>query len=111
MVDGVPMLGPSKSKKCSCLIPVPAVAREDAIYLRTHGGKNLVWSQPGANPYYSVGSFRRRYYTALKQAGGVRKPSPRCGQHTYITRLQEQGFRPILISSKLSRLENSLLPI
>ncbi len=82
MVDGIPTLGPPKSKKSNRLIPVPEVAREYAIYLRIHGGKNLVWSQPGANPYYSVGSFRRRYYTALKNVGGVRKLSPHCCRHT-----------------------------
>lgn len=76
MVDGIPTLGPPKSKKSNRLIPVPEVVREYAIYLRTHGGKDLVWSQLGANPYYSVGSFRRRYYTALKNVGGVRKLSP-----------------------------------
>ena len=101
MVDGIPTLGPPKSKKSNRLIPVPEVAREYAIYLRTHGGKNLVWSQPGANPYYSVGSFRRRYYTALKNVGGVRKLSPHCCRHTYITRLQEQGV-PIELIAQLA---------
>ena len=90
MVDGIPTLGPPKSKKSNRLIPV-----------RTHGGKDLVWSQLGANPYYSVGSFRRRYYTALKNVGGVRKLSPHCCRHTYITRLQEQGV-PIELIAQLA---------
>lgn len=101
MVDGIPTLGPPKSKKSNRLIPVPEVVREYAIYLRTHGGKDLVWSQLGANPYYSVGSFRRRYYTALKNVGGVRKLSPHCCRHTYITRLQEQGV-PIELIAQLA---------
>lgn len=101
MVDGIPTLGPPKSKKSNRLIPVPEVVREYAIYLRTHGGKDLVWSQLGANPYYSVGSFRRRYYTALKNVGGVRRLSPHCCRHTYITRLQEQGV-PIELIAQLA---------
>lgn len=101
MVDGIPTLGPPKSKKSNRLIPVPAVAREDAVYLRARGGRGLVWSQPGANPYYSVGSFRRRYYTALKNVGGVRKLSPHCCRHTYITRLQAQGV-PIELIARLA---------
>lgn len=101
MVDGIPTLGPPKSKKSNRLIPVPEVVREYAIYLRTHGGKDLVWSQLGANPYYSVGSFRRRYYTALKNVGGVRKLSPHCCRHTYITRLQEQEV-PIELIAQLA---------
>ena len=40
---------------------------------------------------YGVGSFRRRFYTALKNVGQVRKLSPHCCCHTYVTMLQANG--------------------
>ena len=40
---------------------------------------------------YGVGSFRRRFYTALKNVGQVRKLSPHCCRHTYVTMLQANG--------------------
>lgn len=43
------------------------------------------------DPYYSVGSFRRCFYTALKEVGGVRLLSPHCCRHTYVTQLQAKG--------------------
>ena len=36
-------------------------------------------------------SFRRRFYTALKNVGQVRKLSPHCCRHTYVTMLQANG--------------------
>lgn len=50
-----------------------------------------VWTCPGGNPLYGVGSFRRRFYTALKNVGQVRKLSPHCCRHTYVTMLQANG--------------------
>lgn len=98
MVDGTPVLGKTKSKKSVRTIPVPEDARACAIYLRTHGGESLIWSLPGNNPYYSVGAFRRRYYTALKKIDGVRRLSPHCCRHTYVTRLQAKGVSLELIA-------------
>lgn len=98
MVNGVPTLGKTKSRAGERVIPVPEGARQYAIYLRTHGGDKLIWSLPGKNPYYSVGAFRRRYYTALKRIEGVRLLSPHCCRHTYITRLQAKGVSLELIA-------------
>ena len=101
MVDGKPMLGPPKSKTSKRVIPVPEQARHYAIYLREHGGKERIWSLPGQNPLYSVGCFRRRYYSAIGRVEGVRKLSPHCCRHTYVTRLQARGV-PIDIIAKLA---------
>ena len=98
MVDGKPTLGPPKSKSSKRVIPIPEETRESARYLREHGGKALIWSLPGRNPYYSVGAFRRRYYTAIGQVEGVRKLSPHCCRHTYVTRLQARGVSLELIA-------------
>mgnify|MGYP002644130023 CR=1 FL=1 len=101
MVGSHPVLGPPKSKSGIRTIPIPENARDSAKYLREHGGKTLIWSIPGHNPYYSVGSFRRRYYTAIGQVEGVRKLSPHCCRHTYITRLQAKGV-PLELIARLA---------
>ncbi len=88
MVDGIPTLGTTKSKKGVRMIPIPEHARPYAIHVRNNGGKKLIWAKPGDNPYYSVGTFRRKYYTALEQIPDVRCLSPHCCRHTYITMLQ-----------------------
>ncbi len=100
MAHGKPQLGPPKSKKSARTIPVPQSARRSAIFLREHGGEQLIWSLPGRNPLYSVGSFRRRYYNAIGQIDGVRKLSPHCCRHTYATRLQAKGV-PIELAALL----------
>ena len=41
--------------------------------------------------FSSVGCFRRRFYSALALVDGVRRLTPHCCRHTYITRLQARG--------------------
>ena len=101
MVDGKPVLGPPKSKSGFRTIPIPEDARTAAKYLREYGGKDHIWSLPGRNPYYSVGAFRRRYYTAIGQVEGVRKLTPHCCRHTYVTRLQAKGV-PLELIARLA---------
>ena len=100
-VDGNPVLGCPKSKRSNRTIPVPESARESAKYLREHGGKALIWSLPGRSPCYSVGAFRRRYYTAIGQVAGVRRLPPHCYRHTYVTRLQAKGV-PLELIARLA---------
>lgn len=98
MVDGIPTLGPPKSRSSNRTIPIPEAYREYARFLREHGGPQLVWSPPGQGTYYSVGSFRQRYYRALTGIEGVRKLSPHCCRHTYVTQLQAKGVSLELIA-------------
>lgn len=91
MVDGIPRLGPPKSKRSRRVIPIPEDYRFFAKRLRALGGKDYIWEGSDDGTLYGVGCFRRRYYTALKQIPGVRKLSPHCCRHTYVTRLQEKG--------------------
>ena len=100
-VDNHPVLGPPKSKSGFRTIPIPEDARAAAKYLREYGGKDHIWSLPGRNPYYSVGAFRRRYYTAIGQVEGVRKLTPHCCRHTYVTRLQAKGV-PLELIARLA---------
>lgn len=98
-VDGIPTVGPPKSKRGIRTIPIPSAFQESAIYLRTHGGSPYIWSVPhSTTPCYSVGNFRRRYYRAIKAVGGVRCLPPHCCRHTYVTRLQENGVALELIA-------------
>lgn len=98
MVDGRPVLGPPKSAAGNRMVPVPEAFRKNAVFLREHGGEKRIWSLPGRNEYYGVGAFRRRYYTVLKKIDGVRKLSPHCCRHTYVTRLQAKGVSLELIA-------------
>ena len=91
MVNGVPQLGPPKSIRSRRTIPIPEQFCPYVRYLREHSGTPYVWTCSGGNPLYGVGSFRRRFYTALKNVGQVRKLSPHCCRHTYVTMLQANG--------------------
>ncbi len=99
MVDGKPHLDVTKSVLSNRIIPVPLAYRDSFLFLRKHGGVDRIY-QPGNNPYYGVGSFRRRYYTALKKVNGVRSLSPHCCRHTYATQLDEKGV-PLQIIARL----------
>lgn len=99
MVDGKPQLDVTKSVLSNRIVPVPEAYRSSFIYLREHSGKDRIY-QPGSKPYYGVGSFRRRYYTALRQVEGVRSLSPHCCRHTYATQLEKKGV-PLQIIARL----------
>ena len=101
-VNGKPMLGPPKSKSSYRTVPVPVQYRVSARYLRTHGGTKFIWeSSKNEELYYSVPSFRQRYYRAIARVDGVRKLSPHCCRHTYVTRLQAKGV-PIELIAQLA---------
>lgn len=91
MVDGLPQLGPPKSKLGKRDVPIPKRYRDSALYLRSHGGKALIWCSGRKNLLYSVGTFRRRYNKAIGQIDGVRNLTPHCCRHTYVTMLERRG--------------------
>ena len=99
MVDGKPHLDVTKSELSTRIVPVPEAYRPSFVFLRKNGGADQIY-QPGSKPYYGVGSFRRRYYTALKQVDGVRKLSPHCCRHTYATLLEKHGV-PLQLIARL----------
>lgn len=90
-VDGKSTLGPPKSEGSQRTIPVPESYRAYAVYLKNHGGTPFLWTSSWKNPLYSVSSFRHKYYRMLDKLPGVRKLSPHCCRHTYVTSLQAQG--------------------
>lgn len=91
MVDGHPILGPPKSNRSRRNIPVPNDFRIYAKFLREKGGQAFIWTSTRDNLLYSVGTFRNRFYKEVKKIPGVRKLSPHCCRHTYVTRLQANG--------------------
>lgn len=99
MIDGKPSLDVTKSELSTRIVPIPVDYRPSFLYLRNNGGPDRIY-QPEKNPYYGVGSFRRRYYTALKKIEGVRSLTPHCCRHTYATLLEKHGV-PLQIIARL----------
>lgn len=95
-VNGKSQLGPPKSKSSYRIVPVPETYRASACYLRTHGGKTAIWTSKGEA--YGVSAFRQRYYRELEKINGVRRLSPHCCRHTYVSTLQAQGVSIELIA-------------
>ena len=90
-VNGQPQLGCTKSKRGTRLIPVPLEYRAHVVYLREHSGKPYIWTSRRNNGLYDIGSFRRRYYRTISKIFGVRRLSPHCCRHTYISSLEKRG--------------------
>ncbi len=92
MVDGQPVLGPTKSARGERVIPIADDYRPYVRYLREQGGRIYIWMSLKRDSFlYDVGAFRRRYYNALKQVPGVRRLSPHCCRHTFISNLEREG--------------------
>ncbi len=93
MVDGVPVLGVPKSEKSHRTVPIAPKFRYVAIWLRENGGQAFLWCAPRRESLlYATYSVRRRYYHALDKIPSVRRLSPHCCRHTYVTMLQNQGI-------------------
>ena len=97
-VGGRPTLGPPKSKKSRRIVPIPETFRKYVMKLRMQGGSAFIWTSGRESLLYDVQHFRKRYYRALDAIPGVRKLSPHCCRHTYITRLEANGIPMQLIA-------------
>lgn len=91
MVDGKAVLGPTKSKAGTRAVPIAESYRGSALYLREHSGEAFIWCSGRGNLLYGVGTFRKWYYRALQEVGGVRMLSPHCCRHTYVSQLEAKG--------------------
>lgn len=91
MVGGTPLLGPPKSDRSKRVIPVPEDYRKNTIYLRYYGGKEFIWTSRRESGLFDVGVFRKQYYKALQAVPRVRKLSPHCCRHTYVSTLEKHG--------------------
>ena len=92
MVDGKAELGPPKSRRSRRDVPIPEEYRHYVRYLREHGGKIYIWTAIHKDNFLvAVGTFRRKYNKVMATIPVVRRLSPHCCRHTYITRLQKNG--------------------
>jgi len=92
MVDGKAELGTTKSKLSNRDIPIPSAYRSSAIYLREHSGNAFIWCSGHGNMLYSIGTFRKWYYKEIDKIEGVRRLSPHCCRHTFVSRLEDKGI-------------------
>lgn len=92
LVNGVPTLGSPKSERGRRIVPVPLNYRKHSIYLRYYGGKTHIWTSQRENGLFDPGVFRKQYYKALDEIPEVRKLSPHCCRHTYISMLEQKGI-------------------
>ena len=91
LVNGVPTLGPPKSARGRRTIPVPTSFRKYAMYLYYFGGPSYIWTSQRENCLFDPGVFRKQYYKAIAEIPQVRKLSPHCCRHTYISMLERRG--------------------
>ncbi|MEG1061046.1 MAG: site-specific integrase [Ruthenibacterium sp.] len=102
MVAGKPVLGVPKSSTSTRTIPIAPKYREIARWLRENGGQAFLWcAAKRDNLLVDTGTARRSYYRTLAKMPGVRRLSPHCCRHTYVTLLQRQGV-PMETISKLT---------
>ena len=101
MVDGVPTLGPPKSKKSNRVIPIPKDYQIFVRKMRQQGGSAFLWASSRPDLLYNVKRFRMQYYKAIQNVAGVRRLSPHCCRHTYITRLEAGGV-PLQLIARLA---------
>lgn len=90
MVNGKPKLGPPKNKRSRRDIPIPLAYRHIAIYIRENGGKMFLWQSCKVGEPCTIEFFRYRFLKAIKDLP-VRRLTPHCCRHTYVTRLQARG--------------------
>ena len=86
-----PILGTTKSKKGTRMVPIAREYRPYLLYLREHGGSQHIWtSDKRESGLYTVEEFRSLYRKAMKKIPGIPYYPPHCCRHTYITQLQEK---------------------
>ena len=90
-VDGKSLLGPPKNNTSNRTVPIPVDYRQYALYVCEHGSRPFLWKSSKPGIPYGVSSFRKVFKSALEGIDGVRKLSPHCCRHTYITQLQAKG--------------------
>lgn len=92
MVDGIPKLGDPKSFASRRVVPIAPKYRYIPLWLRENAGQAFLWCAPRQESLlYSTGTARRKYYRLLERFPSVRRLSPHCCRHTYVTLLQQQG--------------------
>lgn len=93
IVNRIPSIGCTKSKKGNRVIPVSREYRRYVKFLRDNGGSKYIWtSHVRESGLFTVEEYRNRYRAVLGKVKGMRELTPHCCRHTYITNLQAQGM-------------------
>lgn len=102
MVNNCPIMGVTKSRSSVRVIPVAPCYRHIVLWLRKNCGQVYLWCNPRReNLLYDVSYVRRQYYKAINNIPAVRRLSPHCCRHTFVTMLQSQGV-PMETIAKLT---------
>ena len=91
MVDSTPVLGPPKSRRSIRTVPVPPRYRPYALALRKSAGKLFCIPSHKLGEPCTIERFRKRFRALLAEIPDVRRLTPHCCRHTYITALQIKG--------------------
>lgn len=92
IVNGYPILGVTKSRSSERVVPIPKEYRYISQWLQENGGQVYLWCDVRrTNLLYDTGYFRRKYYLTIEAIPAVRRLSPHCCRHTYVSLLQSQG--------------------
>lgn len=100
-VGDKPLLGVTKSKRSVRCIPIAPKYRYIALWLRENCGAAFLWCSARDSLLTSVHTWRHKYYVAIEKIPDVRRLSPHCCRHTYVTMLQHQGV-PLETIAKLT---------
>lgn len=106
LVRGKASIGPPKTTSSYRDIPLPSLAKLPIQFLLAQDRRFLV---PGKNDFspFNPSSYRRQYYHCLEKCG-VRKLSPHCCRHTYISQMQASGVPMTTISHLVGHSKESM---
>lgn len=90
MVHGVPIIGPPKSLESYRDIPIPSIGIPYLQELCEMSQARFVVNGKHPEKPYNTTSYRRIYYRYIEECG-VRRLSPHCCRHTYVSQLQAAG--------------------
>lgn len=90
LVHGVPTIGPPKSVGSYRDIPIPSVGIPFLHELCDMAQSRFLINGRYPDQPYNSKTYRRQYYQHVEKCG-VRKLSPHCCRHTYVSQLQAAG--------------------
>lgn len=91
LVKGTVSIGPTKSRDSVRDVPVPESVRQYVVMLLALQINGYLWGSPKTNTPVNPSWFRTSFEAALEKIEGVRKLTPHCCRHTYVSHLQAMG--------------------
>ena len=91
LVKGTVSIGPTKSRDSVRDVPVPESVRQYVVMLLALQTNGYLWGSPKTNKPVNPSWFRTSFEAELAKIDGVRKLTPHCCRHTYVSHLQAMG--------------------